>query len=548
MSALDIHERVRADRARLEALPLPPNVPSILFSAAEECPQDIALSFFEDGLRLTYRELADRVKALSSGLAAIGVEHGTHVGVMLTNTPAFPITWFALLNLGAVMVPINTRYTARELDYVLTKSDASYLVIEEDILDDLGLAAENLPVPAERIVLLGARRGGSHRNWEELAAQGAQDRVVRPSAVQSDIANIQFTSGSTGFPKGCVQTHRFWIEAALVMAKTYLPEHKRILVYQSFFYMDPQFLMLAAIFNRGTAFISRGPSRKHYADWVNQHQIEFAFMPEFVFKDLLERGEKLPSLKRVNIFGWGRENHQLAQGWFPFPVRESFGMTEIGTTLYQPEEAVSMVGNRSCGLEAAYRRCKVMIDAEREASIDEVGELWVKGTGVIAKYYSESEANTKSFAGDWFRTGDLFSCDRDGFFYYRGRLKDTIRRSSENIAAQEVEAVMRGCPYIVEAAAVAVPDPERGEEVKVFVTCIDGVDLREKESYIGEIFSACEKELARFKIPRYIEQIDQFPRTGSNKIDKPRLISERRNSVSKSFDRARSDWVSLTTP
>lgn len=545
MSAQAIHERARADRLRLEAIPLPANVPSLVFSAAEACPDEIALSFFEDSWELTYKELADRVKALAAGLATVGIGHGSHVGVMVTNKPAFPVTWFALLSLGAVMVPINTRYTARELDYVLTKADASHLVIEAGILGELGLSPERLPVPAEHVVLVGAHADGLHRSWEELELRGASAPHDLPAVVQSDIANIQFTSGSTGFPKGCVQTHRFWLEAALLMAKSYLPEHKRMLVYQSFFYMDPQFLMLAAIFNRGTAYISRGPSRKHYADWVNQHRIEFAFMPEFVCKDLLERGEKLPTLKRVNIFGWGRENHQLAQAWFPFPLRESFGMTEIGTTLYQPEEAVSMVGSRSCGLEGAYRQCKVMLDLDREAAADEVGELWVKGPGVIKSYYKEAEANEKNFVDGWFRTGDLFCRDGEGFFYYRGRLKDTIRRSGENIAAQEVEAVMRGCPYIVEAAAVAIPDPERGEEVKVFVTCVDGIVLQENEDYIRMIFAACEKDLARFKVPRYIEQIDQFPRTGSNKIDKPKLISERRGSTAKSFDRANADWRNL---
>lgn len=552
MSATAIHARVAADRARIEGQALSKNVPDLLYRAAADVPDAVALSFFEDGLTISYRELAVRVRTLACAFAGIGIRHGTHVGVMLTNTPMFPVTWLALLHLGAVMVPINTRYTSRELDYVLRTSDAVYLVIESGLLPTWQeLAPNGRPIAVENVLLTAPASEGADAitrsdgstMWSALGCGGREGLLEPSPAEQSDLANIQFTSGSTGFPKGCMQTHRFWLEAATVIAKNYLPEAKRILLYQSFFYMDPQFLMLAAICNRGTAYIARGPSTSRYANWVNDHRIEFAFMSEPVFKYLKERGETLPSLRRVNIFGWSKDNHRIAQEFFPFPLREAFGMTEIGMALYQPEEAESMVGEKSCGLEMAFRSCKVVNDEGAEAGADQIGELWVRGEGVIKGYYKNPMANAAGFNGPWFRTGDLFSRDAAGFFYYRGRLKDMIRRSGENIAAQEVESILLGCPFVIEAAVVGVSDESRGEEVKAFVVCREGIDIRQQPEHIDAMIKLCEANLASFKIPRFFQQIEAFPRTGSNKIAKRQLIDSIADLRANSYDRKSMQWI-----
>lgn len=545
MSSSAIHARVVADTKRIESQPLPKNVPALLEQAVREIPDAVAMSFFEDGIEISYRDLGDQVRRLASGLAGIGVARGTHVGVMLTNTPAFPITWFALLHLGAVMVPVNTRYTGRELEYVLRTSEAGYLVIEASLLGTLREAdAHAHSVAAENVIVAGATETiDRHKSWSALA-EGGREAAPDSSAVdQFDLANIQFTSGTTGFPKGCMQTHRFWLEVSTVVAKAYLPEAKRYLLYQSMFYMDPQFLLLSAIINRGTAYISRGPSMHRYADWVKSNRIEFAFMPEAVFKKLLERGETLPTLRRVNIFGWSKASHRIAQAFFPFPLREAFGMTETGMDLYQPEEAASMVGEKSCGLECPFRQCRVMTEDGVEAEAGQIGELWVRGPGVIKGYYKNPAANAASFSGEWFRTGDLFSRDASGFFYYKGRLKEMIRRSGENIAAQEVEAVLLGCPFVIEAAVVGVPDADRGEEVKAFLICREGVDIRRQPDLVKELLEVCVQNLAPFKIPRFIGQVGAFPRTGSNKIAKRQFIESTEDIRGNSYDRQVGGWI-----
>lgn len=538
-----IQARVRADISRLEALPLGESIPGILFEAAREAPDAVALNFFEDGVTLTYADFARRVRRLALALAGQGVTPGSVVGVMIPNRPEFPVAWLAITALRAVMIPVNTSYTAREVKFVLQQGGASHLLIESELLERLS-ATPFAEVFQGQVVTVGGD-GGRYPDLAALTAAVPAEaaEAFRSEAGPDDLANIQFTSGSTGMPKGCRQTHRFWLEVSLVMAQLYLPAHRRVLVHQTLFYMDPQFLLLAALRNRGTAFIARRPSSSRFFDWVEQNRIEFLFLPEFIYKQTDFTGRSFPSVKRAMIFGWGAENHIEAEARLGFPLREGFGMTEIGMATYLPEEATGFVGKKSCGLIGPFRDCKVMVSPEREAAPDETGELWVRGAGVIAAYHDNPTANANSFHDGWFRTGDLVSRDAEGFFYYQGRLKDMIRRSGENIAAQEVEAVLRTAGPVIEASVVPVKDLARGEEVKAFLTCKPGIELKRDPATLKAILETCAAGLAPFKIPRYLEQIEVFPRTGSNKIAKEVLKAARKGQAAEHYDRAQEAWV-----
>lgn len=535
-----IKAQVAADRLRMESRPLGETIPGLMFDAAADAPDEIAIAVLDETLTLTYRATADWVRKLATELQARGVTSGDVVGVMLRNGPEFPIAWMAITALGAVMIPVNTSYTTREVRFVLSKGGASHLIIEEGLRDELDDGEPLLDGTLLSIALATA----DTLLFEGLVASDAvADPDFTPVATQFDLSNIQFTSGSTGMPKGCRQTHRFWLEVALFVAEAYQPIHKRILVNQSLFYMDPQFMFLAAVRNRGTAFIARRQSASRFFDWVADNGIEFMFLPEFVYKQEGWRGKDLSKVRRAMVFGWGRENHVEAEDALGFPLREGFGMTEIGIAAYLPENAREMLGSRSCGLPAPYRELKVMRSLEEQADPGESGELWVRGPGVITAYHDNPEANENSFQDGWFRTGDLAVQDAEGFYYYVGRLKDMIRRSGENIAAQEIEAVLRTAPGIFEASVVPVKDLARGEEVKAFVTCSPGVDLRSDQAALEAVYKTCAANLAPFKVPRFIEQIDVFPRTGSNKIAKKELVSSRMSVVSEHYDRTAREWV-----
>jgi crotonobetaine/carnitine-CoA ligase len=199
-----------------------------------------------------------------------------------------------------------------------------------------------------------------------------------------------------------------------------------------------------------------------------------------------------------------------------------------------------MVGSGSCGIAAPFREVRIADETGQTVAPGAVGELLIRGPGILTGYYKKPEASAAAFHGDWFRTGDLFRQDARGYFFIVGRLKDMIRRAGENIAAREVEAVLRGLPEIAEAAAVPVPDEMRREEVKVYIVLQPG--LAPRAMPVERIIAHCEAELANFKVPRYYEFRERLPKTPSEKIAKGELIAEKPDLRAGSYDRVDGLW------
>jgi crotonobetaine/carnitine-CoA ligase len=215
-------------------------------------------------------------------------------------------------------------------------------------------------------------------------------------------------------------------------------------------------------------------------------------------------------------------------------------MTEIGSGMFVPIEATDMIGSGSCGMASPFRELRIADESGRTLGAGETGELLVRGPGILKGYYNNAKATADAFHDDWFRTGDLFRRDERGYFYIVGRLKDMIRRAGENIAAREVEAVLRLLPEIAEAAALPVPDARRGQEVKAVLVLQPG--LTPADLPLDRAIAHCEANLARFKVPRYFAFIDKLPKTPSEKIAKHVLTAGVADLRAGAFDRVDGVW------
>jgi len=527
-------------RRKLEAEPLPHNIGVLLDAAVAAAPEGLAWNFFESGERATYRDVQVAVNRLANGLHARGVRKGTKVAVMLPNVAAMPVTWLALARLGAVMVPVNIAYTSRELEYVIVDSDASYLVIHDECCAALeGLASLPPALDRHRIFVVGATRP-EYGTWRDIGTGQPAELQFTATVELDDVMNIQYTSGTTGFPKGCILSHRYWLLLAKVQGDHDGRTYTRVMAANPFFYMTPQWLLLLVFYTRGTLFVARRLSGSRYIGWIREHRIQFCLFPEAAYRQPPGDGDADNEIVRVSTYGFPRQEQKRLEERYDFVAREAFGMTEIGTALYIPIDAPEMVGSGSCGRPEPFRECRIADEHGNTLPVGSVGELLIRGPGILQGYYKKPEATAAAFHGDWFRTGDLFRQDERGYFNIVGRVKDMIRRSGENIAAREVEEVILGLPQVVEVGCVPVPDSQRGEEVKAVIVLQPGIEPADLPP--ARILAHCRDGLAAFKVPRYISYAAALPKTGSNKIAKAELRAQP-DPTSRCYDAVAGRWL-----
>ncbi len=526
----DVLARYRARLAKIEAAnDLPENFLALLDHAVSRPGDTATINFFDQGVALTAEEFRSEVLRFADGLQRLGIGPRTHVAVMMPNRIEFPITWMALGVLGAVMVPVNPASTGAELDHILCDTAATHVVVQRDLEDRARLAKQWMQthtptfIPVDDGLLTADSTAVPTGSWEALRSAGQP--TFRPDHEPSanDVVNIQYTSGSTGLPKGCLLPQRFWIVMGAGRAQSSLVDLRSILCAHPFFYMDPQWHLTLALYSGADLHQAETLSASKFVDRVRAHDAEFSLFPRPLVGQSGSPDEAGTTLKLVSAVGAGRDAVRDIRSRFGCVANNAFGMTEIGVGLTIPEDLHDPDADGSCGVPALFREMRIVADGV-DVAPGEPGELWVRGDGILLGYHNRPEANAESFVDGWFRTGDLARVDEKGYHWIVGRLKDMIRRSSQNISALEVEQVVTSTAGVQLAAAVAVPDDYRGEEVKVYVKLEAGEDPTTVPP--AAIIENCELALSTYKIPRFIQYVNDFPFTASSKIDKPALVRD----------------------
>ena len=467
---------------------------------------------------------------------------GSHVAVMLRNVPEFPLTWLALGRLGAVIVPVNPASTARELDYVATKSEASHIVIDVQYLRTFCEARAACEQTAGRVISACGNGAGEEARFclEAQVEEAVGDDVPALDIDPDTLLNIQFTSGSTGLPKGCMLTHRYWLINGFVLAAL-SGSPQRLLADRPFFYLPNQAYLVQALWSGARLVVVPGPSRSRFLGWIDEYAIDFAWYVDILATTSPELPDVARTLKFVPSSGVHGETHARAEREYRVTIRDWYASTEVGPAVCVPAERGDLMARPlAIGLAAPFRETRIVDDGLCDVPPGIAGELCVRGPGMMLGYYNEPVANaTAFFDGGWFRTGDLCTEDADGCHFILGRLSDSIRRSGESVSALEVEAALRRIPCVEAAAVIGVPDADRGQEVKAYLVVAPEC---EADADIESIFAACREQLAPFKIPRYIEFRTEFAMTASGKIAKNTLREEKSDLTAGAFDRVRGRW------
>ena len=519
----------------------PENIQSLIDRAADLYPTTLAINCFEQepqAQSITYADLRVSIYKLADGLQQQGIIKGTHVAVIMSNRIEFPISWLALAMIGAVMIPVNPAYTSTELDYVLNDSDAEFLIIEDQFLSTLEAMNKRPEAMTDESIIIVTDKD-INNNWNSLMSSGNEDADYHYQVNSHDLLNIQYTSGTTGFPKGCMQSQKFWVMAGCIAALRN-KGIKSVLADSPFFYFDDQWMVIMGLYSGITVHVAEGMSVSRFLDWVEDHEIELAYFPTPILETPPSSRETATSLKKFIGFALNAELTHLVEERFNVLTRDSFGMTEVGVGLLVPDTVNSEAALDSCGLPAPFRDVKIVDDNGDEVESGSPGELWIKGPGIINGYYKKPKANKETFVDGWFRTGDVFIADALGFYTIVGRMKDMIRRSMENISALEVETAILSKQGVQDAAVIAVPDKKRDEEVKIYVLLSAGYTTEQISP--ADIIIHCQQRLAPFKIPRYFEYVKSFPYTPSAKVAKHQLKDMKTDLRKDSWDELDQCW------
>ncbi|MEP4146098.1 MAG: class I adenylate-forming enzyme family protein [Halioglobus sp.] len=504
----------------------PADFRDLLDRAVEINPGGGGFNFFDQGSSLNTTELRDTVYRLADRLQDMGVGKGSHVAVMLPNVIEFPVTWLALGVLGAVQIAVNNRFTSKELDYQMNDADTDFVVTAPEFLSVInGMDTRDALFTDEKIIVVADEVVGDHPSWQSMVDSG--DPQYRPDwqIYSRDLVSIQYTSGSTGLPKGCMLSQRSWIVFGCAALSLSDFKVENILADHAFFYLDPQWQAVSALYFGARLHVAGRLSASKFVQRVKDHDINVTLFPRPAVGEKGIPSDRNTQLKKIIAVAAGAEGVRNIRERFGCSVTDGYGMTEIGSALILPDDLQDPDADATVGVPAPFRECRIVRADGTDCEINEPGELWVRGEGLLLGYYNKPQANAEAFEADWFRTGDLFIRSEKGYYQIVGRLKDMIRRSSENISALEVEQALTMVEGVRQVAVVPVPDDYRGEEVKAYLLLEEG---ESPESVPPEkVVEGAKVRLAEYKVPRFIEYVTNFPYTPSQKVAKAKLIAGR---------------------
>jgi fatty-acyl-CoA synthase len=511
---------------------------------ARALPDAPALIYADRGMALTFAELEREARLIARGLIALGVARGERVALWATNVPEWIVLQFALAKVGAVLVTVNTSLRGPELQYLLRQSEAATLITirgfrQVDYLDVIRQIER--PPTLERVVLIGDRRDGDDSSLipystlrERAAAVSERDLEHREQQVAlDDVINMQYTSGTTGFPKGVmlsstnIVNNAYWLGLGL----GYTPADRLCLCVPLFHCFGCVIGVLGAYTHgAGLAMVESFDARR-VLETVQSERCTTLYGVPTMFLAELEDADfarfDLSSLRTGVMAGSLCPEALMRRVMAEMNLREmtiAYGLTEASPGITQTRRDDSIERRtQTVGQVLPEMEIRIVDPTTRaDVAVGQPGELCVRGYNVMRGYYNNTEATAAAIDPDgWLRTGDQATMDADGYVRITGRIKDIIIRGGENISPKEVEDLVRQHPAVLDVSVYGIASTFFGEEVAASVRIGSDAKVCDRD-----IIAFCETRIAKFKVPRHIRFVDAFPLTASGKVQKFKLREE----------------------
>lgn len=526
----------------------------VLDDLSKNNPNGWAVRYTDRNYFRTWKELNDEADLIARGMMSLGVKKGDHVAIWATNTPEWILTLFAAAKIGAVLVTVNTNFKIFELEYLLRQSDTKLLVMiggfknndyvatVNELLPELKttsgeIESEHLPF-LKRVVFAGKETPEGMLNFEDLKILGGDFPVEiyeenKKTLNTHDVVNMQYTSGTTGFPKGVMLTHYNILNNGKTIGDGMkFTKNDKLCITVPFFHCFGLVLAMMACITHGTTMVP--VERYSPVPVMNAISVEKCTAVHGVptmFIAMLEHAQfnnfDFSSLRTGIMAGSPCPIEVMKKVIDKMNMREIvivFGQTEASpgctmtTTSDSIDKRVNTVGRAFPGVE-----CKIIDpDTCKELPINTPGEFCARGYNIMKGYYKMPEATAQAIDKDgWLHTGDLCTVDEDGYYKVVGRIKDMIIRGGENIYPKEIEECLYTCDKVSDVQVIGVPSEAYGEEVMACVILKEGEEMTEEE--VKEFVGA---RMAKHKVPRYVRFVDSFPTNAAGKIQKFKMREE----------------------
>ncbi|MBV9607688.1 MAG: AMP-binding protein [Solirubrobacterales bacterium] len=489
---------------------------------------DRVLAVFDDAT-VTYAQLPDRAGHVAAGLRDLGVTAGDRVAIMMGNRSEFLYAWFGILRLGAIEVPIHDAARGPGISHILNTTEARVVIVEDVFLGHVLPWLGDSP-SVEHVVVVGTPPGEANGG---RALQDFADLLANPGTVQtadvepSQPASILFTGGTTGPPKGVVLPHNHNINLAVSTAEIagYTEDDVLLSVFPLFHANAKYMTVMAAMVAGAKSIVNRRFSASRFWEQCRRERVTaFNGMGEML-RILMKQPEAPADADnpvRV-VIGAAAPRDQVLEfeSRYGLAILDVYGLTETGPitfNTYEQRRAGSM------GVPVAWYEVRVLDENDEEVPVGEAGEICIRPARpnvMMAGYWGNDSATMKSIRNLWFHTGDHGYRDADGFFFFKARETDSIRRRGENVSAWEVERVLALHEEVLESAVYGVSSPLGGQDVMAAIVVRAGATLTPEA-----LLDFCTERMAHFAVPRYLRFVDALPKSHAQRILKQELKAE----------------------